>query len=1120
MKLFSKWKRALSNFRSSRRWGQAIAEFALMLPVLLTILFVLIEGALVIQGYLTVQYAAREAARWAVTYRPVQGQTIDDAYCLGTSSLGTRVEDFLGNDSAHICYEREQDAEYHARRVALIKETALQRAAGLRIDQDYLALSEALYSAASGEPGFFGVRVSGEEWDGEATRITQDHPGLPGLQVQVEVVHRVMLVDPFLQIIAPNGVRVTGRSNMINEGVQVWHPSPTPFVGTPGVYTPPPTPILPDTATPTGPPATSTPPPTGYNIDILFDYVTNTLPFERGHLVEVLVTDNSFTPVPLPDVLVSFSTSAGAYDYSGVEDPDNQYAEDLTNGAGIARQRIYANDSVVADLRAWIDLDGDDSWDFGEVFDTARKEWFRPEGVPYIVPSSYEVSPLEVITVDIYDHPPEATYTLRWCRTTITGGVESVSITTGIDVDVGGDSLDLPMEIPEASVGYYRLETHVGSPGVCTPPGSPPETCNATACSAEIHILPLPPDLHIADIFYPESYGDVVPSNEDIPFNIQVDNLSAWAVEANELFDVDLYIDPPVTPTLGQIGNEKQWMAGIDAYGTEVISIPASLGPGIRQVWAQVDTTNYIEEQIETNNIFGPFEVEVECTVDSTEYGDDFNDDLFDDKWSTAEIGSGVNGSVTESGGELQINALGSSIWGNSDNFYFVYQRVSGNFDVRLRAVSPPDNTGAKLGVMVRNSTSASSRHVTLAVRDPDGGRLQFAYREQDGGNTNYAGNELAPAPSLPVWLRIVRNGAEFSYYYSDAEEPRIDDWTFRTSITVAMDDEVLVGIAHAKYSSSGSPFTSRSDEFLVCQGTGDLPDYDAPGLSECTQLLQVNGFEGNPATVSEYWDEGETGPATARTGYQQYRGAFSMRLHSSLGGNFPVCDVLDPWISQVVEIPVIAPELLTVTHITLEGYRISGGSLADCSVYNSIDEDDQLYAQLQDGAGNPSALLWPSTGGEPTPPEQWESFSVDFTDDVDLESLGGRDVTVRFYGIHDADEYGTWFYLDEVECNVCKEWPIPAVEPGTASFGGLVRGMTGAVPEVLTGVRVVAYSYGGQVHRTLSIHDGTYHFYNVPPGTYIIYAQAWVGGYLLVDSSSVTVVTNERNYNVPLLLQ
>jgi hypothetical protein len=171
-----------------------------------------------------------------------------------------------------------------------------------------------------------------------------------------------------------------------------------------------------------------------------------------------------------------------------------------------------------------------------------------------------------------------------------------------------------------------------------------------------------------------------------------------------------------------------------------------------------------------------------------------------------------------------------------------------------------------------------------------------------------------------------------------------------------------------------------------------------------------------------------------------------------------------------------------------------------------------------------PSPTPGPTSTPGPTaeaPVEVWEYFAVDFTEDVDLEALSGQPATVRFYATHDEDEYGTWFYLDEVECNVCQEVPIPALDEELASFGGLVRGMTGGVPQVLTGVRVVAYSYGGQVYRTLSIHDGTYHFYNVPPGTYIIYAQAWVGGYLLVDSSSVTVVVGEPwNYNVNLLLQ
>ena len=110
------------------QWGQALVEFALMLPVLLMILFVLIETAFVIQGYLAVQHAARDAARWAITGRPVQSEQLDGSPCTNPGA-GDTVEQFVRQNPGTNCDPNESDAEYAARRVALIKETAVQRAA-------------------------------------------------------------------------------------------------------------------------------------------------------------------------------------------------------------------------------------------------------------------------------------------------------------------------------------------------------------------------------------------------------------------------------------------------------------------------------------------------------------------------------------------------------------------------------------------------------------------------------------------------------------------------------------------------------------------------------------------------------------------------------------------------------------------------------------------------------------------------------------------------------------------------------------------------------------------------------------------------------------------------------
>jgi hypothetical protein len=91
------------------------------------------------------------------------------------------------------------------------------------------------------------------------------------------------------------------------------------------------------------------------------------------------------------------------------------------------------------------------------------------------------------------------------------------------------------------------------------------------------------------------------------------------------------------------------------------------------------------------------------------------------------------------------------------------------------------------------------------------------------------------------------------------------------------------------------------------------------------------------------------------------------------------------------------------------------------------------------------------------------------------------------------------------------------------ASFGGKVQLIThGGVPRDLQGIDVWAYGPQGGVLHTQSIHDGTYHFYNVPPGTYTIYAEYWeggVGGTLYTAIVTVTVGPNDQINTIHLYL-
>lgn len=217
-------------FWAHRTRGQGLVEFALIIPVLLLTLLSIIEGALLFQSFLAIQHAAREAARFAVTYQPPQ------YYDLG------QVRDLLRGHRPEAAFPNETEAEWVARRVDLIKTRAVEQSMGIRIVDVEKDLAEPP-DAADKEPGFFGVYVAGRPDD--IQDFVWENPGGPGLPIQVHVYYKWVPLDPLIKAIVPDGIMINGQAEMINEGIQWADWTPTPV-------TPPPT------ATLVGP--TSTPP--------------------------------------------------------------------------------------------------------------------------------------------------------------------------------------------------------------------------------------------------------------------------------------------------------------------------------------------------------------------------------------------------------------------------------------------------------------------------------------------------------------------------------------------------------------------------------------------------------------------------------------------------------------------------------------------------------------------------------------------------------------------------------------------------------------------------------------------------------------------------------------------
>jgi hypothetical protein len=185
-------------------------------------------------------------------------------------------------------------------------------------------------------------------------------------------------------------------------------------------------------------------------------------------------------------------------------------------------------------------------------------------------------------------------------------------------------------------------------------------------------------------------------------------------------------------------------------------------------------------------------------------------------------------------------------------------------------------------------------------------------------------------------------------------------------------------------------------------------------------------------------------------------------------------------------------------------------------------DPDDYFYLAVRDSSGVTITQDIPLAQGT-TETSDWVQQVISVENHLPgnaFADLSEQDIQLKFYATHDGQDSGTHFYIDDVRCDICTVQPIPDDVPDTASIGGLVEVLLAGTPTKMPGVQVWAFAPGGTLYRTQTIHNSTYHFYNVPPGTYTIYAEVWVGGHLYTVTTETNVVANERNYSVNLLLE
>jgi len=161
--------------------------------------------------------------------------------------------------------------------------------------------------------------------------------------------------------------------------------------------------------------------------------------------------------------------------------------------------------------------------------------------------------------------------------------------------------------------------------------------------------------------------------------------------------------------------------------------------------------------------------------------------------WTMEDIGDdGDVGSTNEASGVWTIEAGGHDIWDTADDFRFVYQEISGNFEISFEAVSlAPINNWSKVGLMARQSNAAESQYICTLARAQDGAKY-FQERMETGGSATGNGGTVEDAGGFPVWLMLTRSGDDFTGSWS----PDGNTWTAIGTTTLALTNPILVGMA------------------------------------------------------------------------------------------------------------------------------------------------------------------------------------------------------------------------------------------------------------------------------------------------------------------------------------
>ncbi len=218
---------------------------------------------------------------------------------------------------------------------------------------------------------------------------------------------------------------------------------------------------------------------------------------------------------------------------------------------------------------------------------------------------------------------------------------------------------------------------------------------------------------------------------------------------------------------------------------------------------------------------------------------DNFDDGL-GSQWEFANLGTGptkgeapTEGMAEAVDGMLNITNNGWDQWEDDDGMGFLYQEVSGDFDVAVHVVSfDPDvnNVWEKSGIAFRQSLEADAKYVSSMLSRGNGLRAQFRFEQ--GDNTNRA---VVSDAVEGWWVRLQRVGDIFAIMtaesmdgpWIEATEPA--DRALPDS-TLVVEDPAFLGIAYTPHNTDAEGElngTGVFDDFVIMQSTSNATNWE-----------------------------------------------------------------------------------------------------------------------------------------------------------------------------------------------------------------------------------------------------------------------------------------------------